>query len=197
MEITWNIIRTSALTGVCTSILTTILTLRYTRKNLKTTKYIETIITERIKWINLLRDDFSILITSILVINNNIDKLHETQFESERSDYARHLTMRDEYEDDELFLIYENNRTINNINTALKKCLTPAEILIKITQIKLRLDLKKNPKISEILNVLIDEYSNLGCSSKDSKVDTSLLTELAQTMLTKEWNDIISDVNTK
>ncbi|WP_044214202.1 hypothetical protein, partial [Saccharicrinis fermentans] len=141
MENIWTIISTSAFIGAIASVLTSFLTLKYTRRNLKTTKYIETIITERIKWINLLRNDFSILITSILVLQDNKEKLHETEFESQRLEYVNHLTMRDTYEDDELEDNYNSKRLINDINLAIEKCLTPAEIVIKATQVRLRLDL--------------------------------------------------------
>lgn len=184
---------TSAIAGISAAILT----VWYTRKNLKSTQYIETIITERINWINLLRNDFSILITSILVFRSNTDKLHETQFESERLDYVRHLTRRDVLEDDQLQKDYESRNLIHDINTAIEKCLTPAELVVKATQIKLRLDLTKYKEISEILEFVIAEYSVIGFNFNDSKVDTTKLTALAQSMLTTEWNEIINEVETK
>ena len=67
-----NILSTSILTGLIASALT----VWFTRKNLKTTKYIDTITSERIKWIQIVRNDFNELISSILIHVNNTDYLN-------------------------------------------------------------------------------------------------------------------------
>lgn len=208
MDSTWTIIPVSAISGVIVSLLTTFLSNSYTRKNLKTTNYIETIIPERIKWINLLRDDFSLLITSIQVLKNNKNKLKETEFESQRIDYVREITLHDQYlEDNELQDIYSRNQIINDINSALEKCLTPAEIVIKATQIKLRLNLTKQEnsnnnlkiikEINAILDIIISEFSIIDFELSNSNIDIIKLVNLSQTMLTSEWEDIIKKVETK
>lgn len=43
----------------------TMITIYYTRRNLKTTKYIETITSERIKWLDIIRNEVTNIITNI------------------------------------------------------------------------------------------------------------------------------------
>lgn len=197
MDTLLEIITTSAITGFFASVLTTILTIKFTRKNIKTTKYIETITTKRIKWIENIRNDFSILITSLLILKNNKEKFHDIEFESERLSYVRHLTMRDKFEDNELKANYDTSKLINDIKVAFGKCLTPSEIVIKATQLKLRLNLDQDKEICDILDTIISEYSMIDFDFSNSKIELIQLSNLAQKMLTKYWNDIIDEVNNK
>ncbi len=80
MEMLIQILSTSILTGLVASAVTVWIT----RKNLKTTKYIETITSERIKWIQVVRNDFNDLISSLLIHLNNteyLDNLHDEKFD--------------------------------------------------------------------------------------------------------------------
>lgn len=192
-----TIITTSAITGFFTSGLTTILTIYFTRKNIRTTKYIETITTERIKWLENIRNDFSILITSLLILKNNKERFHSIEFESERIGYARHLTMREELDDNELKSDYDTNRFIKEFKDTFGKCLAPSDIVIKAIQLKLKLDLDHNKEICNILDTIISEYSIIDFDFSNSKIEIIQLSNLAQKILTKYWNDIIEEVNNK
>lgn len=197
MDTFLKIITTSAITGFFASLLTTILTVRFTRKNIRTTKYIETITTERIKWIESIRNDFSLLITSLLILKNNKEKFHDIDYGAERLSYVRHLTNREELQEDELKSDYDTNKLLSNIRTAFEKCLTPTEIVIKATQIKLRLHLDQNMEICDILDRIISEYSIIDFDFSHSKIELIQLSNLAQVMLTNYWDDIIDEVNNK
>ena len=51
--------------GVILTFLGTMYSIYYTRKNLKTTKYIETITLERIKWLEIIRNEVSEIVANI------------------------------------------------------------------------------------------------------------------------------------
>lgn len=51
--------------GVIFTFFGTIITIYYTRRNLKTTKYIDTITSERIKWLDIIRNEITTIITNI------------------------------------------------------------------------------------------------------------------------------------
>lgn len=192
-----EIITTSAIIVLIVSLLTTILTLIFTRKNLRTTKYIETITIEKIKWVESIRNDLSLLLTSLLIFKNNREKFHKIDFEAERISYVRHLTDREILEDNELESDYHMSELLSNFRTAFERCLTPTEIVIKATQIKLRLHLDQNMEICDILDRIISEYSIIDFDFRHSRIDLIKLSNLAQVLLTKYWDEIIDELNKK
>jgi len=184
-------------TAVITGLFSSFLTVWFTRKNLRTSKYIETITSERIKWIESVRNDFSILITSISIIRNNQGKYHSVKFESERLAYANHLTMKDNHDDEELYSDYESQRLISEIDIALKKCLSPAEIVMKSTQLQLKLNPDKDIDIYSILVLISSEFSQVDFNIKESKIDLSNLVVLVQRLLKSNWNKVKQEVKKK
>ena len=51
--------------GVILTFFATMYSIYYTRKNLKTTKYIDTITSERIKWLEIIRNEVSEIVTNV------------------------------------------------------------------------------------------------------------------------------------
>ena len=146
METIIKIFSTSILTGLIASAIT----VWVTRKNLKTTKYIDIITSERIKWIQIVRDDFNSLISSILIHLNNTDYLNELKDEKIRQEHTEHLVGAYRENTDEDLQEYSRlNHGILNVENAISKTLTRSEIASKALLIKLKL----NPKDDiEIIN---------------------------------------------
>ena len=65
------------LSSLISGIIASFITMKFTRENLKTTKYIDTITSERIKWIQLVRSDLTELVSSILIHQKNTDHLND------------------------------------------------------------------------------------------------------------------------
>lgn len=127
--------------GVLLTFFGTLITIYYTRRNLKITKYIDTITSERIKWIEKLRDDLSMLISWITIFISNNKYLNELIEESESLDYEN--TRTNPHGDEPWPLISnqinENKINQNNIVSELKG-VSRQQIIEKIHLIKLRLN---------------------------------------------------------
>ncbi len=137
MEIIISILSTSILTGFVASAVTVF----YTRKNLKTTKYIETITSERIKWIQIVRNDFNTLISSILIHVNNTEYLNDLKDEKIQQDNTENLVGAFRENSDENLQEYSRlNNDILNIESAINKTLSPNEIANKALLIKLKMN---------------------------------------------------------
>lgn len=168
-----------------------------TRKNLRTSKYIDTVTAERIKWIETVRNDFSLLISSILIIRENEEKYHEIKFEAERIGYVRNITNRDYLEDDELSSDYDTDKLLSNMNLLLKKCLTPAEVVLKSTQLQLKLNPNEDTGIIKSLELISNEFSNASFKKADSKIQLEQLINSVQSLLKREWKRVKDEVHNK
>lgn len=168
-----------------------------TRKNLRTSKYIDTVTAERIKWIETVRNDFSLLISSILIIRENEEKYHEIKFEAERIGYVRNITNRDYLEDDELSSDYDTDKLLSNMNLLLKKCLTPAEVVLKSTQLQLKLNPNEDTGIIKSLELISNEFSNASFKKADSKIQLEQLINSVQSLLKREWKRVKDEVDNK
>ena len=168
-----------------------------TRKNLRTSKYIDIVTTERIKWIECVRNDFSLLISSILIIRENEAKYHEIKFEAERIGYVRNITNRDYLEDDELSSDYDTDKLLSNMNLLLKKCLTPAEVVLKSTQLQLKLNPNEDSGVIKSLELISNEFSKASFKKEDSKIQLEQLINSVQSLLKREWKRVKDEVVNK
>lgn len=195
MDIFMKIISTSALTGLITSLIT----IQYNRKNLKTTKYIDTITTERIKWIQLVRIDLTELVSSILIHLKNTDYLNELTNEKERSDYSNYVVSRepDSYSDDELQEYSDLTKNIVNTGNALKKVLTRSEIVNKAILLKLRFNPNEDLDIINHLNLIIENFADYSKQTKDIQINITELIDKSQQVIKREWDKVKGEVNQK
>ncbi len=155
------------------------------RKNLKSTKYIDTITTERIKWLNILRDEISEIVSIIsesLIFygveiknieeeNPNEDKIVETNYE--------------------LLKHYFDANTSNLL--VYKKSLGYAEIIKKLYILKLRFNPKEDIATLNYIQFFIDFYNQENINESDirqAKNNIELLTENVQSLLKKEWEKV-------
>ncbi len=161
------------------------------RKNLKSTKYIDTITTERIKWLNILRDEISEIVSIIsesLIFygveiknieeeNPNEDKIVETNYE--------------------LLKHYFDANTSNLL--VYKKSLGYAEIIKKLYILKLRFNPKEDIATLNYIQFFIDFYNQENINESDirqAKNNIELLTENVQSLLKKEWEKVKKETMT-
>lgn len=97
-----------------------VLTILYTRKNLKTTKYIETITNQRIEWIEKLRNDFSKILTHVSSIKYCVDLIDYHRHEGNPhnpNNFEDHIGFEDHVSEKrkELIEVEKNNLEIYNL----------------------------------------------------------------------------------
>ncbi len=194
METIIKILSTSILTGVVASGVT----VWFTRRNLKTAKYIETITNERIKWIQIVRDDFNGLISSILIHKKNTEYLSELKVERIRQDHAESLVgaFRENTEED--LLEYSRlNYSIMNVENAISKTLSRSEIASKALLIKLKLNPKDDIEIIKDLDKIADFFSEYSRNLKEFDINLKLIVEKTQNLLKREWDKVKIEVQAK
>ena len=195
MDTFLKILSTSALTGFVASILT----IWFTRKNLKTSKYIDTITSERIKWIQVVRTDLTELVSSLLIHLKNTDYLEDMISEKERQDYTNYVVSRepDSYSDEELQGYSELQRNIESTGDALKNVLTRSGIVNKATLLKLRFNPVEDIDIINQLNKVIESFADYSKKTSEIDFDISQLTDKSQEVLKREWDKVKNEVNKK
>jgi len=194
MDLLLKILSTSVLTGLIASGFT----IWFTRKNLKTSKYIETITTERIKWIQTVRNDFSELISSVLIHLNNTAYLKDLINEKIKQDHTENLVgAYRELTDEDLLINTELNQKIINTESGFKKILSRSEIVNKALLLKLRLNPKDDIEISKELDFMINNFSDYSKEICEIKIEISLLIDKVQQHLKREWEDLKTEVKKK
>jgi hypothetical protein len=166
--------------GVLLTFLGSVLTIFYTRKNLKTSKYIETITTERIKWIEKVRIELSDILAELqefIKLNYSLYKgnsssdgiVNENNFENMVDRFHAHL------ENDKIQLMI--------------KSFPSKELIRKIVLFKLRL----NPDEDNEIIIKLDYYIYLlnGNATKEELLkgwnDLDEIIKLFQQILRSEW----------
>ncbi|SRR5690554_4577372 len=194
MEMLIQILSTSILTGLVASAVTVWIT----RKNLKTTKYIETITSERIKWIQVVRNDFNDLISSLLIHLNNTEYLDNLHDEKIRQDHTEFLVGAYREDTDEGLQEYSKlNRSILNVESAISKTLTRSEIASKALLIKLKLNPKDDIEVIKDLDKIVDFFSDYSKIMKEFDINLKLTVEKTQNLLKREWDKVKDEVRKK
>ncbi|MFA5556283.1 MAG: hypothetical protein WCY06_02945 [Flavobacteriaceae bacterium] len=171
--------------GVILTFLATLFSIYYTRKNIKTTKYIETITTERIKWISIIRQDISEIISNIFETLENFKK--EINFISSQDPSEKHRNS----------VAYEHQENVLNARTenalAFNERTSFVVLIGKLMVFKLRLNHKEDKEIIRIIDYFIEFYQLEYKSDKDiinAKIEIKNLTENIQIMLKQEWEKV-------
>jgi len=196
MDTIVTILSTSFLTGLLASFVT----VWFTRKNLKTTKYIDTITVERIKWIQIVRNDFNILISSLLIHINNTDYLKELINEMIRKDHTEQLVgvYRDRTDED-IQEYSELKSDIEDVESAFNKVMTRSEIVNKALLMKLKM--KMNPKddieIIDYLDKIVNYFSDYSKEINKFDIDLKSIIDKVQELLKREWDKVKTEVRKK
>jgi hypothetical protein len=166
--------------GVILTFIASILTIYFTRKNLKTSKFIDTITSERIKWIEKVRLEISEIYAELqeylklkyLLFSNEV-KVNESQ------DIENILSQIDKLKDNSAI-----SRDLERISKA--------DLIKKLQLLKLRL----NPiEDTEMISILDSYISLLLIGGSVEKFEEgwnmlSRLVELTQKMLKNEWEKV-------
>ncbi len=181
-----------------TGLAASIATILYTRKNLRTSKYIETITNERIKWIQSVRDEFSELISSILIHKTNDGYLNDLKDDKLLQNHTEHLAgAYMEHSEDDLREYTKVKSGITNIENAISKVLTRSEISYKAMLIKLKLNPNDDYEIIKDLDEIVSYFSDYSNGIAGFGVNLNLTTVEVQKLLKREWEKVKVEVQNK
>lgn len=186
--------------GILITLIATILTfivgianIFYTRKNLTTSKFIEVITSERIKWLDVMRTESSSLISWIL----NSLEVYKNQIEYIESEHPTEDSMNSAtYE-------YQQNYFNSTINIAFveeQKKWTQADLTRYLHIFKLRLNPKEDREILVIIDYFINLYSSKYISDTEIKIaeqNIISLTSKIQVLLKNEWEKVKKETKGK
>lgn len=180
--------------GILFIFLGTLVTIYYTRRNLKTMKYIDTITSERIKWIDKLRNDLSLLTSWITIYISNNKCLNELYEESKElnDDDLRTNPYGDEPWSTISASINENYRNQEEIKNELEK-VSRQQIIEKIHLIKLKFNYSDDINAIEILDRLITYFTPPKFDVKKYDLineDIIEILSISQTILKAEWDKV-------
>lgn len=152
-----EIILTSTVIATFISSIATILNIYYTRKNLKTSTYIDVITSERIKWLDIIRKEVTNIITQINIVINDIEKEYEERLTECNANPEVDLC-RDIF-----------NIPKNNILSHGKSIWKEQDFIEHLYLLKLRLNSKEDEEIIKIINYYISFFSKSEYSDSDIK----------------------------
>lgn len=158
----------------------------YTRRNLKTSKYIETITSERIKWLSIIRSEVAELITNIqFAIQKYENDIYDKTLE--RQNYE--LSPQEEME----YRIREfgSDIAVGVSEDAVKWGAT--DYVTKLRLLQLRFNPNEDTKIINSLNFFIELFSG-PCvhleKTAEAKEHINIIIAETQTMLKNEWEKV-------
>lgn len=165
----------------------TMLTVYYTRRNLKTTKYIDTITSERIKWLDTIRNEVTNIITNIhftLKIYSDDIKDRENQIKNYEEDIDAQYEAQLRYFD----------TTTSSALGEKKEIWSQSDFIKQLYLFKLRLNPDEDIKIIEILDYFIRFYAESEYKSSkeipEARENIKKLIAHTQTILKDEWEKI-------
>jgi hypothetical protein len=168
--------------GVILTFMASIISIYFTRKNVKTSKYIDTITSERIKWIEKVRTEIADLLAEMqeylrlryLIVSKNI------QFDFDKQKDIEVLI-------EEFHKINETSELEREISKISK-----VDLIKKLQTLKLRLNCSDDKEIIDILDfyILIVSQECDRQQSINGWDKLSRLVELTQIMLKKEWEKV-------
>lgn len=180
--------------GVLLTFIASVLTIYFTRKNMKSTKYIDTITSERIKWMELIRNDLSVLCSDLIILFNSANRGIKSRQEQEEmarvlysvgSEEDRKNIFKDVFDDKEA--------EYRNIQQKIHDDERKIQIIKRIYLIILRLNPNED---QEIINRLKDIKNIIQKNIyEQTEIDMCLslievILEKSQHMLKSEWEKV-------
>lgn len=168
---------------------------KYGRKNLKTSQYISVVTSERIKWIEKVREEFAVLISSVILHVQNGSRI----VNYDKPYFSRiFLESANEYEIEE----YENaqNKSIrisNAVKPEFKSALSKREIVEKSILLKLKLNSQEDNDIISILDNIIRTFSVVTLDVSTHNIEYDRLANRCQEMLKREWEKVKEETRNK
>lgn len=170
MEISFISIGTIIVTILSSSVIASWILQYSARKNLKTSQYVDVVTSERIRWIENFRLDFSVLLSSVIFYIKNDNNLI-----SENKGYNR--------SDDEFELS-------GRIKDEYKHILSRSAIVEKSLILKLKLNPKEDAEIMSYLDIIIENFSDMSHEIGDKDVIYNDLIQKCQYMFKREWEKV-------
>lgn len=171
--------------GIILTFLATVLGHYLTRQNIKTSKYIDQVTTERIKWLSTIRNEVSeivSLITNTLIFYEKDIKNIELANPTEQTNIEEsYLHQKHSYDS------YTENAFKKNELPELK------HITAKLTLLKLRFNPNEDLETLELLDFFTEFYKIKHKSTADINLGTEKINTLItniQTMLKNEWEKV-------
>lgn len=171
--------------GVLLTFIAATVNIYYTRRNLKTTKYIDTITTERIKWLSIIRDEVTQLVSifsETLIIHKKLIDNAESQNSGE--EYTNYI--KSEYQKHYFDSLNENLLTF-------KEKVDFQEIIKKINLLRLRFNPNEDLEILNSLQYFINFYNQKYISDSEINIAKKQIDNLyiqTQILLKKEWEKV-------
>ncbi|MFY7936219.1 MAG: hypothetical protein ACOVOQ_02475 [Flavobacterium sp.] len=178
--------------GILLTFGATILGHYFTRRNIKTSKFIDVITTERIKWLTTIRNDVSeivALITNTLIFYEDNLKQRELENPSQQTMDGENYEYHKHY-----FDCLTKNAFKVNVQPELK------DLTSKLTLLKLRFNPKEDLKTLEILGYFIKFYQTKYKTESDLKTANEKIDQLLiniQDMLKQEWEKVKKETKGK
>lgn len=165
----------------------TMITIYYTRRNLKTTKYIETITSERIKWLTIIRNEVTSLITNI----HFTLKIYSENIQDRENEIKN-------YEDDIDVQIKAQSRYFDTpTSSALgqrKEIWSQSDFINNLYLFKIRLNPKEDKVIIDLIDYFIRFYAESEYKSADeipeAREKVKHLISHTQELLKQEWEKV-------
>ncbi len=172
--------------GVVLTFIGTMFTIYYTRRNLKTTKYIDTITSERIKWLDIIRKEVANIITNIhftLKVYSDDIKNRESQLQCDNDIHAQAEAQRRCFDSPTSYALGQK-----------KEIWSQSDFIQFLCIFKLRLNPKEDKKIIEIVDYFIKFYTNSEYKTSneisEAKEKIKLLVDETQELLKQEWDKV-------
>jgi len=173
--------------GVILTFFGTMINILMTSKNIKSTKYIDTITSERIKWIDIIRNE----VTNIIVNINFTLKIYSENIkdrEYEINNYEQNPEVQLETQ-----LRYFDDKTSNALLKE-KPIWSESDFVKYLYLLKLRLNPKEDIEIIEIIDYFIKFYNDSEFKSAveipEVQKKINLLIDKTQKLLKQEWEKI-------
>lgn len=171
--------------GIILTFIGTCFTIYFTRRNLKTSKYIDTITSERIKWLSIIRTDISefiAIVTQTLILYT--EEIENLESQNPNEEYINDVNYK-------YHLHYFDSRTMNSFSFSSK--VNYGDIIKKLYILKLRFNPIEDSQTLSILNYFINfyksEYKSRG-DIKEAYLKIDSLVQSIQSILKNEWEKV-------
>lgn len=165
-----------------------IISIIYTRKNLKTTKYIDTITSERIRWIETIRNEFADIIT-------NIDFTMKVYYEDRELKNNEALDCNKDPNDNENRYRSYFNTPISDAFNIEQKILNQRDLIKSLHLLKIRLYQNGSRELTSLIDFFIQFYAHSEDISSTKEIDIAKenaneLINHIQDLLMQEWEKV-------
>lgn len=169
--------------GIILTFLASLINVFYSRRNIKTTKYIETITTERIKWLEMVRQEATDIISNIYFTL----RIYSDQIQSSIDEYHGGHGGQEEYDPMEFFFDAQIGGALGKRNSIWSE----TDFIKNLNVFKFRLNQVEDKDIIEIVDFFIEFYNQSKYKSQTeilkAKEKIDQFTLLVQNILKIEW----------